>query len=137
MSAMETSRERDPQYSIQVSVISATGAEEVLVSIEGHLDFRAAMPLWEISQPELQAHARYVVDLTGVDRVFDSGLASLLMFVRRVNAQGAFVRLVADADLLTRCEKLVAGRCPVPDDTTPARARSDGRRRTTPRPAHG
>jgi ABC-type transporter Mla MlaB component len=68
-----------------------------MISVSGPLDLRLAKPLWQISDAGRGAYTSYILDLSRVDEVFDSGLACLLMFVRRVARGGAGV-LVVNAD---------------------------------------
>ena len=80
---------------------------EALVSLrfEGNLDVSAAMPVCDLCRRVPRDLERCVLDLSGVERVFDSGIALLQMLYRRLVGRGATVSVVGDSVLARRLEK--------------------------------
>lgn len=80
---------------------------EALLSLrfDGNLDVSAAMPVCDLCRRVPRDLERCVLDLSGVERVFDSGIALLQMLYRRVAGRGAAVSVVGDSVLARRLEQ--------------------------------
>ncbi|NIR31114.1 MAG: hypothetical protein GWN84_17715 [Gammaproteobacteria bacterium] len=101
----------NPSQRLCFTVISTSGGEELVLTIKGALDLGLARPLWQLSDSGTRAYTSYVIDLTEVDDVFGSGLACLIMFVRRVHGRGGQVRVLAGSGqmaLARRCAQLLS-----------------------------
>jgi len=80
---------------------------EALLSLrfEGNLDVSAAMPVCDLCRRVPRDLERCVLDLSRVERVFDSGVALLQMLYTRVAGRGAAISIVGDSALARRLEE--------------------------------
>lgn len=62
---------------------------------EGRLDISLAPQVWRACASATSVYDVYVVDLTEVDEVFDSGLGLLILLCNRIHAVGGRVQLIA------------------------------------------
>lgn len=70
--------------------------ERLDLTFEGNLDVSASQAICELCN-RVSVNVRYcIVDLAGVERVFDSGIALLQMLHRRMSARGATVLILSD-----------------------------------------
>jgi ABC-type transporter Mla MlaB component len=70
--------------------------ERLDLTFEGSLDLRLAMDICDVCKhvsPSLQS---CIIDLHGVDRVFDSGVALLQMLCARLQRAGVLVLVLSD-----------------------------------------
>lgn len=90
-----------------MSVSVSYAPHEALLSLrfEGNLDVSAAMPVCDLCRRVPRDLERCVLDLSGVERVFDSGIALLQMLYRRVAGRGATVSVVGNSVLARRLEE--------------------------------
>lgn len=87
-----------------MSVSVCYAPHEALLSLrfEGNLDVSAAMPVCDLCRRVPRDLERCVLDLSGVERVFDSGIALLQMLSRRVAGRGVAVSVIGDRVLARR-----------------------------------
>jgi ABC-type transporter Mla MlaB component len=90
-----------------MSVSVSYAPHEALLSLrfDGNLDVSAAMPVCDLCRRVPRDLERCVLDLSGVERVFDSGIALLQMLYRRVVGRGVVVSVVGDSVLARRLEQ--------------------------------
>lgn len=82
-------------------------ATSLCVKIVGRLDISLANPLRHILSTGGGVSTEYVIDLDRVNEVFDSGLALLLMLHRRLNRDGANLRIInCSPEIARRCESI-------------------------------
>lgn len=62
---------------------------------EGRLDISLAPQVWRACASATSVYDLYIVDLTEVDEIFDSGLGLLILLCNRIHAVGGRVQLVA------------------------------------------
>ncbi len=78
----------------------------LVIQIDGFLDCRCNYVLNQIIHSDFRGCRHAVIDLHGVERVFDSGLAVLTMFCNRLLKLGiVYPRVVGDQAILLRCEQ--------------------------------
>jgi ABC-type transporter Mla MlaB component len=75
---------------------------------EGNLDVSVWQDVWDTCRRASPNLRSCIVDLTGVDRVFDSGIALLGMLCRRLRQAGATVIFLSDDSEIKRRVSLVA-----------------------------
>ena len=85
--------------------LSVTYAPEQAVlnlRFAGNLDVSAAMPVCDLCKRVPKDMERCVLDLSRVERVFDSGFALLQMLYRRLARHGTKIRVVGNGVLARR-----------------------------------
>jgi ABC-type transporter Mla MlaB component len=86
---------------------ASTDCTAMTIRIAGPLDFRLASIFGEICHQPSAAYTRYVVDLTDVNIVRDSGLALLLMLNRWATIAGVTMSVINGSfDLVRRCKQI-------------------------------
>ena len=84
------------------SLVSYTNdADELQLSFYGNLDISVSQGVCELCRRPLAGLRSCTVDLSQVERIFDSGVALLLMLYRRLVALGADVVVLTDDPRLT------------------------------------
>lgn len=79
------------------------------LTFAGNLDVSVARELFNICDHASADLKSCIVDLTGVDRVFDSGVGLLQMFCRRLNERGTSVILLTDRPEIKACVARITG----------------------------
>jgi ABC-type transporter Mla MlaB component len=90
---------------MSVSVSYAPHKALLNLRFEGNLDISAAMPVCDLCRRVPRDLDLCVLDLSGVERVFDSGVALLQMLYRRLSRTGAAVSIIGDNVLARRLEE--------------------------------
>jgi ABC-type transporter Mla MlaB component len=91
-----------------MSVIVSYAPHKALLSLrfEGNLDVSAAMPVCDLCRRSPRGLERCVLDLSRVERVFDSGIALLEMLYSRLSGRGTEISVVGDKVLARRLEEI-------------------------------
>lgn len=90
---------------MSVSVSYAPQEAVLNLRFDGNLDVSAAMPVCDLCKRVPGDLERCVLDLSRVERVFDSGVALLQMLYRRLVRCGAEVLVVGNSVLVRRLEE--------------------------------
>lgn len=90
------------------------------LSFEGNLDVTVSRDVCNICQRVAAGLKSCIVDLSNVERIFDSGVAMLQMLYRRMSATGTSVVFVSDRPDILKWMPIITG-TPQP---TPSVARS-------------
>jgi len=72
-------------------------ANSLHLCVQGNLDFSLAPDIFRICESATASTRSCVVDLSSVDRVFDSGVAMLHWLFREMGERGAAVVVVTDS----------------------------------------
>ena len=85
------------------------------LSFSGNLDVTLSEAVWDICKQVPTNLVTCVVDLSEVERLFDSGLALLQMLFRRLNDLGVIVVFLSDCPEIRERISVVTqrGRCPI------------------------
>ncbi len=89
---------------MSVSVSYAPKKAALNLRFDGNLDISAAMPVCDLCRRVPRGLERCVLDLSRVERVFDSGVALLQMLCQRLARLGAEVSVIGDSVVARRLE---------------------------------
>ena len=89
---------------MSVSVSYAPREAMLNLRFDGNLDVSATMPVCDLCKRVPRGMERCVLDLSRVERVFDSGVALLQMLYRRLARRGAEVLVIGNSALARRLE---------------------------------
>jgi ABC-type transporter Mla MlaB component len=112
-------------FSMPMTASYIAEEERLDLSFEGSLDLRLAMDICDICKHVSPGLQSCIIDLHGVDRVFDSGLALLQMLCARLQRMGALVLVLSD-------DPEVRGRIPAILSSSEASEERAPRRRLRP-----
>jgi len=90
---------------MSVSVSYAPKRAVLNLRFDGNLDVSAAMPVCDLCKRVPRGVRRCVLDLSRVERVFDSGVALLQMLYRRLARRGTEVLVIGNNVLAERFEE--------------------------------
>lgn len=87
---------------MSVSMSYAPNKAMLRLRFDGNLDVSTAMPVCNLCRQLPRGLKRCVLDLSRVERVFDSGIALLQMLYRRLAGRGTEVSVIGDSVLARR-----------------------------------
>jgi len=79
------------------------------LSFEGNLDVTVSRDVCDICQRVAAGLKSCIVDLSKVERIFDSGIAMLQMLYQRMNALGTSVVFVSDRPEILKWMPIITG----------------------------
>jgi ABC-type transporter Mla MlaB component len=95
--------------------------ERLDLCFEGTLDLRLAMDICDICKHLSASLQSCIIDLHGVDRVFDSGVALLQMLCARAQRLGAIVLVLSDDPKVRRRIPVILSTGDISQDAAPRR----------------